>query len=89
MVDGDWATVGSSNFDGLSLFVNHEANIIVRDATFTAALRDYILRGVSEGIAVTADDVSRLSLPRRMWNRFSYGLYRAVLQVLTLGSYTK
>ncbi len=89
VVDGEWATVGSSNFDGLSLFVNHEANIIVRDAEFTAALRDYILRGVAEGVAVTADDVARLSLPRRLWNRFSYGLYRAVLQVLTLGSYTK
>ena len=89
VVDDDWATVGSSNFDGLSLFVNHEANIIVRDAEFTATLRDYILRGVAEGVVVTADDVARLSLPRRLWNRFSYGLYRAVLQVLTLGSYTK
>ncbi len=89
VVDDDWATVGSSNFDGLSLFVNHEANIIVRDARFTSSLREYILRGVAEGVAVTADDVARLSLPRRMWNRFSYGLYRAVLQVLTLGSYTK
>lgn len=89
VVDGDWATVGSSNFDGLSLFVNHEANIIVRDAEFTSALREYILRGVAEGVAVTGDDVARLSLPRRLWNRFSYGLYRAVLQVLTLGSYTR
>ncbi|MEO0316641.1 MAG: hypothetical protein RL404_318 [Pseudomonadota bacterium] len=89
VVDDDWATVGSSNFDGLSLFVNHEANIIVRDARFTSDLREHILRGVAEGVAVTADDVARLSLPRRLWNRFSYGLYRAVLQVLTLGSYTK
>ncbi len=89
VVDSDWATVGSSNFDGLSLFVNHEANIIVRDAEFTASLRDYILRGMDEGVAITADDVARLSLPKRLWNRFAYGLYRAVLQVLTLGSYTR
>ncbi len=89
VVDDDWATVGSSNFDGLSLFVNHEANIIVRDATFADSLRDYILRGVAEGIAITLADVERLSLPRRLWNRFAYGLYRAVLQILTLGSYTR
>ncbi len=89
VVDSDWATVGSSNFDGLSLFVNHEANIIVRDAEFTASLRDYILRGMDEGVAITADDAARLSLPKRLWNRFAYGLYRAVLQVLTLGSYTR
>ncbi len=89
VVDDDWATVGSSNFDGLSLFVNHEANIIVRDTAFAASLRDYILRGVAEGVAISATDVERLSLPRRLWNRFAYGLYRAVLQILTLGSYTR
>lgn len=89
VVDEDWATVGSSNFDGLSLFVNHEANIIVRDAVFAASLRNYILRGVADGVAITLGDVERLSFPRRLWNRFAYGLYRAVLQVLTLGSYTR
>ena len=88
-IDEDWATVGSSNFDGLSLFVNHEANIIVRDKEFAASLREYILRGVGEGVAVSPADVARLSWPRRAWNRFAYGLYRAVLQVLTLGSYTR
>ncbi len=89
VIDDDWATVGSSNFDGLSLFVNHEANIIVRDREFATALRDYVLRGVADGVAVSAADVARLSWPRRAWNRFAYGLYRAVLQVLTLGSYTR
>lgn len=89
VVDEDWATVGSSNFDGLSLFVNHEANIIVRDAVFAASLRAYILRGVADGVAITLSDVERISFPRRLWNRFAYGLYRAVLQVLTLGSYTR
>ena len=89
VIDDDWATVGSSNFDGLSLFVNHEANIIVRDEGFATSLRDYIRRGVDEGVAVTAEDVARLSWPRRIWNRFAYGLYRFVLQVLTLGSYTR
>ncbi len=88
-IDDEWATVGSSNFDGLSLFVNHEANIIVRDREFASSLRDYILRGVAEGVVVTPAAVARLSLPRRVWNRFAYGLYRAVLQVLTLGSYTR
>ncbi len=89
VIDDDWATVGSSNFDGLSLFVNHEANIIVRDSHFAAALRDYILRGVAEGVVVSVADVARLSWSRRAWNLFAYGLYRAVLQVLTLGSYTR
>ena len=38
LVDSDWATVGSSNIDPLSLLLNLEANVIVRDEAFTAEL---------------------------------------------------
>ena len=38
LVDGDWATVGSSNIDPLSLLLNLEANVIVQDALFAAGL---------------------------------------------------
>ena len=39
VIDGDWATVGSSNLDPLSLSLNLEANVFVRDRAFTADLR--------------------------------------------------
>lgn len=89
VIDGEWATVGSSNFDGLSLFVNHEANIVVRDTAFAASLQQMIRAAVADGVVITEADVAQLSLPRRVWNRFAYGLYRLVLQALTLGSYTR
>ncbi len=38
VVDDDWATVGSSNIDPLSLLLNLEANVVVRDAGFCQAL---------------------------------------------------
>ncbi len=38
VVDGHWATVGSSNIDPLSLLVNLEANVVVEDAGFAAQL---------------------------------------------------
>jgi cardiolipin synthase len=38
LVDDDWATVGSSNIDPLSLLLNLEANVFVQDAGFTATL---------------------------------------------------
>ena len=38
VVDGQWATVGSSNIDPLSLLLNLEANVVVRDAAFAAAV---------------------------------------------------
>lgn len=37
-VDDDWATVGSSNLDPLSLSLNLEANLVVRDQGFNAEL---------------------------------------------------
>ena len=38
LVDDDWATVGSSNIDPLSLLLNLEANVVVRDAGFAQSL---------------------------------------------------
>ena len=39
VIDDDWATVGSSNLDPLSLALNLEANLLIRDRDFTAYLR--------------------------------------------------
>jgi cardiolipin synthase A/B len=38
LADGEWATVGSSNLDPTSLLLNLEANVVVVDADFNAAL---------------------------------------------------
>jgi cardiolipin synthase A/B len=40
VVDHDWATVGSSNIDPLSLLLNLEANVVVRDVDFARELTD-------------------------------------------------
>jgi cardiolipin synthase len=39
VVDGRWATVGSTNLDPLSLSLNLEANVLIRDAEFAATLQ--------------------------------------------------
>jgi cardiolipin synthase A/B len=40
LVDQDWATVGSSNIDPLSLLLNLEANVVVHDAAFAQSLAE-------------------------------------------------
>ncbi|HEY6511208.1 MAG TPA: cardiolipin synthase ClsB [Burkholderiaceae bacterium] len=40
VIDDEWATVGSSNLDPLSLALNLEANVIVRDRGFALHLRE-------------------------------------------------
>jgi cardiolipin synthase len=44
VVDDDWATVGSSNLDPLSLSLNLEANVVLRDRAFPAELRARLYR---------------------------------------------
>jgi cardiolipin synthase len=39
VIDGHWATVGSSNLDPFSLILSREANLVVEDKTFVAELR--------------------------------------------------
>lgn len=40
LVDDHWATVGSSNLDPLSLALNLEANVVIRDRGFNACLSE-------------------------------------------------
>ena len=40
VIDGTWATVGSSNLDPLSLLLAREANVMVEDAGFAGRLRE-------------------------------------------------
>jgi cardiolipin synthase len=89
VIDDEWATVGSSNFDGLSLFVNHEANILIRDTDFAQALREHIERGVADGSVIAPETVAQFSVARRAWNGLAYFLYKSVLQVITAGKYTR
>jgi cardiolipin synthase len=47
VVDGRWATVGSSNLDPLSMLLAREANVMVEDAGFAQALRARLLRAMT------------------------------------------
>lgn len=53
VVDGRWATVGSSNIDPLSLLVNLEANVVVRDDGFAARLAAEIDSAIAASLQVS------------------------------------
>jgi cardiolipin synthase A/B len=53
LVDNDWATVGSSNIDPLSLLLNLEANVVVRDAAFAEELAQRFERALLVSTEVT------------------------------------
>ena len=85
VVDNDWATLGSSNYDGLSLFVNQEANIVVRDVVFCAALRARIEAAVADGVPVNPQDYDNIPWHMRVWYGSAYWMYRSLLKIITIG----
>ena len=54
VVDDDWATVGSSNIDPLSLLLNLEANVVVRDPGFASTLAERFDAAFAVSVEVTA-----------------------------------
>ena len=53
VIDGEWATVGSSNIDPLSLLLNLEANVVVRDAEFAQSLTQRFEQAFAQSAEVT------------------------------------
>lgn len=62
VVDEDWATVGSSNIDPLSLLLNLEANIVVRDTGFARQLAAEF-----DAAAAVSREVRDTHAVRRRW----------------------
>lgn len=87
VVDEDWATVGSSNCDGLSLFINHEANVVVKDAAFALQLAEHITRAIDEGVTIQLSDYTNTRWYKRLWYGFTYLVYRGLMRIVTLGDY--
>lgn len=85
VVDDDWATVGSSNCDGLSLFLNQEANIVVRNAAFARAVRAHIERGIADGEVVHMEEFEGMGWMRRMRYEMAYLLYKLVMRIFAIG----
>jgi cardiolipin synthase A/B len=63
VIDGQWATVGSSNIDPLSLLMAREANVVVQDRTFAAELQAKLEAAMVEG----GELIHTESLAQRPW----------------------
>lgn len=83
VIDGQWATVGSSNFDGLSLFVNQEANVVVNDRQFAKALQLETEAAIAESPEVFLSDVNNIGKLQRVWYAVAFSIYRSVIRLIT------
>jgi cardiolipin synthase A/B len=79
VIDTDWATVGSSNIDPLSLMLAREANVIVRDEGFTTALRNSLLVEANDGgITLSADHWQKRPWRLRVLSWLAFALVRTL-----------
>jgi cardiolipin synthase len=77
VVDDEWSTVGSSNLDPLSLFLNLEANLVVRDTPFTAQLRASLIRLIqTECREITLESLRHGSLLRSLLSFMTFHVLR-------------
>lgn len=85
VIDDDWSTVGSSNCDGLSLFLNQEANVVVKDAEFARSMRQHIERGIADGVEIHRDHFKQVGRFKRFGYGTAYFLYRVTMRIFTIG----
>ncbi|TMH56405.1 MAG: cardiolipin synthase ClsB [Betaproteobacteria bacterium] len=86
VIDGHWATVGSSNIDPFSLLLAREANLVVEDRRFAAELRGRLRADIEHGARVVAKTRwFRQPLWKRIPNWIGYGLARFAIGMFGFG----
>jgi cardiolipin synthase A/B len=87
VIDGYWATVGSSNIDPFSMWLAREGNLVVRDGDFSATLRASLLQEMERGARLVRRAVwSRQFFLIRLIPRISYALVRLIIGLVGYGS---
>ena len=77
VIDGHWATVGSSNLDPLSLLLAREANVVVDDVHFAKDLRERLVNAMEqEGLRVDPASYAHRPWRQRCLDGLAFGLMR-------------
>jgi cardiolipin synthase len=83
VVDGQWATVGSSNIDPFSLLLAREANLAIEDAGFSGELRANLLVAASnDAVRIGSEYGADFNFLNCLVARFSYGIVRILIGMI-------
>jgi cardiolipin synthase len=86
VIDGRWATVGSSNIDPFSLLLAREANVVVRNQAFAGRLRHSLAEAILHGgKEVGPADLDRRPLAARIANWLAYAMLRWAVGLVGYG----
>ncbi|MDB5890431.1 MAG: phospholipase D/Transphosphatidylase [Polaromonas sp.] len=82
VIDGRWATVGSSNLDPLSMLLAREANVVLDDPAFAGELKASVCAAIAgHGRLLDAAAYSRRPWGQRMLDHIAYALMRLAIFV--------
>lgn len=80
VIDGQWATVGSSNIDPFSLLLSREANLVVEDAEFAKQLHESLTAAMAtDAVEILPQYLRERSLLARIASQLAYGIVRMVI----------
>ena len=86
VVDRRWATIGSSNCDHLSFFLNHEANLVIRHHDVVKEMQQRISNQAHHFASPIDHDVYMTrSIFLKMANWISYQVVRFMVGLLVIG----
>jgi len=72
VVDGTWATIGSTNFDNRSFALNQELNVTMYDATLARRLEDIFQEDLKHSKNITYEEWSSRSIFERLFEFFAF-----------------
>lgn len=82
VIDGRWATVGSSNLDPFSLLLSREANVVVDDKAFGAALTQSLkLTMETDSLRIFSESWIQQPAGLRFMSWLCYGLLRCMMGI--------
>jgi len=76
VIDNQWATVGSSNIDPMSLLLAREANVVIKDTEFARKLQLCLSQAMKKGTQLQLESWQKQPLPSRIMSWICYGLVR-------------
>jgi cardiolipin synthase len=86
VVDGQWATVGSSNIDPYSFLMAREANVFVRDPVFAKGLREELMKIIESGARpVPSQHWAERSRFAKARSWLAYGVVRVAMGMMRYG----
>ena len=82
VIDGHWATVGSSNLDPFSMLLSLEANVVVDDKGFAKELKSSLEQAMATGAQrIGMNNWRTQSIGQRLASWLSYGVVRFMIGI--------